>query len=87
MADRLPPPERGPRRLDGPKVLSYTVGDWSPSPDASIPPTAVGVALQVEWRFGEPPVDLVFRLHTPRAVDNMIATLLRHKRSVWPEAP
>ncbi len=85
--NRLPPPSQGPKSLHGPNVLAYTVGDWHPTPDATGPAAAVGLAMHVEWKKGEPPVDLVFRLNTPQAVDNLIQALLRHKRSVWPDSP
>lgn len=79
---RLPPPKPGDRPLFGPNVKSFTVGSWCASPDGSGPATAVGISIETE-RHG----DLVLRLKSPRAVDQMIQMLLRHKREVWPEAP
>ena len=79
---RLPPPTRNPRTLMGPNLLGYTVGGWCPTPDGSGPATAVGVSLEIEG-LG----DVVLRLKSPAAVDEMVQALLRHKRSVWPDAP
>ena len=82
---RLPPPERNPRPFIGPRLLGYTVGEWCPTPDGTGPAEAVAVALQVRWDGKD--VDIVLRLRTPERVDELIQTLLRHKRGVWPEAP
>lgn len=79
---RLPPATPGNRPLRGPNLSGYTVGSWCPTPDGSGPPQAVAIALHLE---NGP--DLVFRLKSPRAVDELIQMLLRHKREVWPEAP
>ncbi len=79
---RLPPPTGHERELFGPTVVSFTVGSWCPSRDGTGPATAVGISIETE-RHG----DLVLRLKSPRAVDQMIQMLLRHKRDVWPEAP
>ncbi len=64
----------------GPVVSGYTVGSWCQSQDGSGPPIAV--AISIETGIG----DVVLRLKSPRAVDEMIQTLLRHKRDVWPES-
>lgn len=77
----LPPPGRDPRALMGPNIKSFTVGSWCPTPDGTGPATAV--AIGIELTSGH---DLVLRLKTPKAVDDMIQMLLRHKRDVWPEA-
>ena len=84
---RLPPPEKGRSELRGSNLISWSVGDWCPTRDGSGPATCVALSLLVEWRRGEPPVDIVMRLKTPAAVDDMIQMLLRHKRSVWKDAP
>ena len=80
---RLPPME-GPRELAGVQFRSYCVGDWCPTPDGSGPPQAVALSLQTT--FAGQDLDMVLRLKSPRAVDELIQSLLRHKRSVWPEA-
>jgi hypothetical protein len=67
-------------------LLGYTVGDWCPTPDGSGPAKAVAVSIQIAMYPGGPPMDFVMRLKTPEAVDTMIQALLRHKRSVWPDA-
>lgn len=79
---RLPPPAPGAQPLFGPNVKSYGVGSWCPTPDGSGP--AEAVAIDIELETGE---HLVVRLRSPRAVDQMIQMLLRHKRDVWPTAP
>lgn len=82
MRNRLPKPEFGGEPLFGRTVKSFTVGSWCPTPDGSGKPEAV--ALSIELMTGE---HLVMRLKTPRAVDETIQLLLRHKRDCWPDAP
>lgn len=72
--------------LMGIEIIDLTVGSWSPSPDASGPPEAVALALKALWNR-ETTVDLVLRLKTPRAVDDLIAALAKHKADVWPQSP
>lgn len=72
--------------LEGMRINHYTVGDWCPDQKGELPAEAVGLTLNVTFPKGVT-VDLVMRLKTPQAVDNMIQSLLRHKRSVWPDAP
>lgn len=79
---RIPPAEANPRPLRGPNLVSWSVGEWCPTPDGTGPATAVGLSLELENG-----VDIVLRLKTPRAVDDLVQMLLRHKRGVWPEAP
>ncbi|MBL9125908.1 MAG: hypothetical protein JNG90_19860 [Planctomycetaceae bacterium] len=79
---RLPPMGGPSGPLYGPNVESYGVGDWCPTPDGSGPATAVALTFRLESG-----VDMVFRLKTPESVDFLIQSLLRHKRSVWPESP
>lgn len=80
--NRLPPSTRGGDELRGRTVKSVTVGSWCPTPDSSGPALAVALAIKLETNE-----DLVFRMKTPRAVDEIIQLLLRHKRDVWPDAP
>lgn len=70
----------------GPNVESMTVGDWCPDQDAKMPPEAVGLTFRVKLYREIPAVDLTIRIKTPQAVDELIQTLLRHKRSVWPNS-
>lgn len=77
--------ERGEGGLIGPNVESMTVGDWCPTQDGTGPAKAVALSFKVSGLMPVP-LDLVFRLKTPTAVDDLIQMLLRHKRSVWPEA-
>lgn len=79
----LPPSSRLPHGLMGMEILGYTVCDWCPTPDGTGPAEAVALALQVRWNR-ETQADLVMRLKTPDAVDQMIAALERHRNSVWP---
>jgi len=85
MAKRIPPVSSRRVALEGLPIVSYTVGDWCNNQDGSGPPEAVALSLKVEFSPGVV-ADLVFRLKTPRAVDNLIQSLLRHKRSTWPES-
>lgn len=77
---RLPPMQQMGAPLVGPNVRGFTVGSWCPTQDGSGPATAV--AISIETNLG----DIVLRLKSPAAVDDMIQMLLRHKRDVWPEA-
>lgn len=83
--NRLPPPDKRKVALEGLRIHGYTVGDWCPTPDGTGPAEAVGLSLDVELRPGLR-CDMVMRLKTPQAVDSLIQSLLRHKRSVWPDA-
>jgi len=73
--------ETGRRPLHGATIEEYTVGSWCPSNDGSGLPTAVALELKVD---GLPP--LVMRLKSAKAVDDMVAALLKHRRDVWPYA-
>ena len=67
--------------LKGPMLEGYSIGAWCPSLDGTGKPTAVAFSLQVKG-LG----DLVLRLKSPRAVDEMVALLLQYKKEVWPDA-
>ena len=81
MPNRLNPPSKEPTPLIGVNVKGYAVGSWCPTPDGSGAPTAVAISIETE-SFG----DIVLRMKSPRAVDEFIQALLRHKRDVWPNA-
>lgn len=83
---RLPPPSKQRVGLEGMKINHYTVGDWCPDQHGKLPAEAVALSLNVQFSK-ETTADIVFRLKTPHAVDNLIQALLRHKRSVWPDSP
>lgn len=85
MARKLPPPNKRRVALEGMKIHSYTVGDWCPDQHAIEPPEAVALSLDIQFN-DRIRCDVVMRLKTPQAVDTLIQSLLRHKRSVWPEA-
>ncbi len=82
-ADQLPPVSRIPRDLRGWKILEYSVGDWCPDQDAKLPAEAVALSLLIDVGDGVG-VQMVLRLRTPEAVDDMVASLERHRNSVWP---
>lgn len=85
----LPPMEKISNQLFGPNVTGYAVGSWTNTPDGSGPAIAVGISFKtvLPITFSPIPVDMVLRLKSPAAVDEMIQILLRHKRDVWPDAP
>lgn len=83
---RLPPSERMNKPLMGFRVNAFTVGDWCPTPDGSGPAQAVAVSLNVQIE-ADVDAEFVWKLRTPADVDTLIQSLLRHKRSVWPDAP
>jgi subtilisin-like proprotein convertase family protein len=71
----------GDRGLVGASVKSFTVGSWVPNQDSSGMAVAVAISIETESHG-----DLVLRLKSPKAVDDMVQMLLRHKRDVWPGA-
>ena len=66
----------------GLSVTEYTVGSWCPTPDGSGPAEAVAIQIMTNM----PDVSFFMRLKSPAAVDEMIASLERHRRDVWPDA-
>jgi subtilisin-like proprotein convertase family protein len=78
---RLPPMTPGDRGLAGVNISGFTVGSWVPNQFSMGKAVAVALAIHTDSHG-----DLVLRLKTPKAVDDMIQMLLRHKRDVWPEA-
>ncbi|HEX4149577.1 MAG TPA: hypothetical protein VHY20_11345 [Pirellulales bacterium] len=72
---------RGDGPLEGPDVESLTVGSWCPTPDGSGEPEAVAISIRIKCGH-----DVVWRLRSAPAVDEVIQMLLRHKREVWPDA-
>jgi len=74
----LPPMTPGDGPLFGRRVKSWTVGS---SPTALAP---AYVALMAELLNGD---TLVCKIESPQKVDELVQSLLRHKRDVWPEAP
>ena len=67
--------------LVGPMIEGYDVGAWCPSTDGTGKPTAVAFSLKVRG-LG----DMVVRLKSPRAVDELVALLQKYKGEVWPDA-
>lgn len=62
--------------------LGYDVIEWQPSADGTGQPTAV--CLVLPFKIGESVGRLMLRLKSRRAVDELIATLERHRDGVWP---
>lgn len=82
----MPPPDLQPEELSTRKMVWITeigVGSWCPTPDGSGPATAVVLHFKVS--DGKDEVEMALRLKTPRAVDELIAMLERHRDDVWPE--
>lgn len=75
----LAQPKEGQGNVASPKLLGYNVSNWAPAPGA--PATCVSLRLKLDVG------NIILRLETPQAVDELIQLLLRHKRSVWTEAP
>ena len=89
MSDRphkLPPVENNSGPLFGPEILSFGVVDWCPTPDGTGPATAVAIVVEAKWNDDIPKMDIVIRIKSPQELDRVVQMLLRHKRSVWPEA-
>lgn len=72
--------------LNGIRILDLQIGSWSPTPDGSGPAEAVALNFQALWNHRWV-VDLVLRLKSPRAVDELIAALQKQRADVWPAAP
>lgn len=82
----LPPPNRIPLNLADLGIIGikeYGVASWCPTPDGSGSAEAVVLHLTIEWVLGAD-LQLGLRLKTPRAVDELIAMLERHRNDVWP---
>ena len=81
---QLPPMRTDPQNLVG---LAYrdieeiTVAEYHPQPDGQGLPTQVHMLLTVR---GET-LPLIMRFMGPDTLDQMIAALVRHRQSVWPE--
>lgn len=76
----MPTPKIPPTntQLLGPMVDGFTVGQWCSSPDGSGPATAVAVIFNLQ-QVG----DVMLRLKSRRAVDEMIAALEEHRNAVF----
>ena len=71
----MPP---GRVQLIGPAVQGLTVCSWCPSPDGSGDPVAVALVFNIV-EIG----DIVMRLKSRRAVDDVIDALQKHKTDVF----
>ena len=74
---RTPPAKT---EMFGPMVDGLTVGEWCPTPDGSGKPEAVALVFNVR-EFG----DLVMRLKSRRACNEIIDALTAHRDAVFPE--
>jgi hypothetical protein len=80
----LPPVTDLKENLAGSNVLpldSYAVVEWHPAPDGQGKPTQVHLVLNIP----DLPVRFSLRLKSASAVDTLVGSLMRHRKSVWPE--
>jgi hypothetical protein len=84
-ADALPPVNRVPHNLDGKhfSIVEYGVASWCPERDGKVPAEAVAFHITIGFGDGDQ-LKAVMRLKTPRAVDELVAALERHRNDVWP---
>ena len=81
----LPPVHNVGRNLaDIPHIPldSYSVNEWTPERDGLGKTTEVHIIFDVR----EPPFAFVMALKSPRAVNELIGILARHRNSVWPDS-
>ncbi len=81
LADEKPEPLADRPML---RIAEYGVASWCPTPDGSGPAEAVVFHFQVAGPDDEV-VELAMRLKSPRAVNELIAALERHRDDVWPQ--
>jgi hypothetical protein len=82
----LPPATERIRPLSGTSVFfieQYEVAEFHPTPDGTGPATQVHLVITVRG-FAAP---LVLRIMNRGAADTLIASLQRHRDSVWPPTP
>jgi hypothetical protein len=72
-------------RLMGLTIEDVQVGSWCPTADGTGPAQAVALNIKVRWNR-RTRIDMVLRLKSPQAVDELIAALNKHKADVWPNA-
>lgn len=77
----LPPPTGPSGQRFGITIDEVTVGSWCPTPDGSGPAEAVALQLVND----ESGASFFMRIKTPAAVDELIASLIRHRDDVWPD--
>lgn len=86
--DSVQPLGEHPRPLV--ETLEYGVKEWHPTPDGSGRPEQIHLYQHVNIHVpghGAVEADIVMRMKSPRAADEVIAMLLRHRYSVWPDTP
>ena len=77
----LPESEFDGKPIYAPKIKSYGVASWCPTPDGSGKPEAVAIHVDLE----EGNLSFLVRLKSRGEVNRMVAMLLRHADDVWPE--
>lgn len=83
---KLPPIQNVGRNLaDVPhlKLEGYSVNEYCLDDDGLSKPVEVHLVLDIR----DPQVSFVLALKSPRALDELVGTLLRHRNNVWPDAP
>lgn len=63
-----------------PEEVAFNVRNWCPSPEPTIPPTQVHLAIHMG-----PEELFVIRFHGPRSLDALIEALTLHRREVFGE--
>jgi hypothetical protein len=87
----LPPIVTNVENLDESDIMflpceGYTVSEWHPERDGRGKPTAIVLRMPLAMigpLKGMPPVEVCLRIKSADSVDELIATLMRHRNSVW----
>lgn len=86
--DTVQPLSEAPRPIV--ETLEYGVKEWHPTLDGSGPAEQIHLYQSVNLTLpghGTVEADIIMRMKSPRAADEVIAMLLRHRHSVWPDTP
>lgn len=84
VVQELPPAEFSGRNLDEKPHIAldgYHVYSWTPERGGRGKPEQVHVVFELE----DPPLNFFMAMKSPRALDELVAALLRHRNDVWPE--
>lgn len=73
---------------DGPMIISdhYSIYEWTPERDGKGKPTQVHLVIPVALSTpGKPDIrlEVAMRIKSPRALDELVGVLLRHRQGVW----
>lgn len=81
----VPAPERIDKNLSDLRMIpseGYHVYSWSPGKiGENVPSTEVHLAIPV--MLGGARAEIMMRLKSPRALDELVAVLLQHRADVW----